>query len=365
MNSTAPGDTAPDFLLPPAAGRPAQRLSDLQGQPVLLAFSAPGWDPARAEGLAQINRILAQSGFSGELLSLSQSETGSQAMFAGEQSAISVLAPAQLNAEIAALYGAEGRQALFVVDETGVIRWRYVAAPGIAPRAEELLAGLSSLHTPSVSAAVPSRRQGALTRREFLAAALGVALILAAPSHPARAQETPAPTALPPNLLPPSSVGTVPVTLHVNGDVHTLQLEPRVTLLDALRERIGLTGSKKGCDHGQCGACTVHADGRRINSCLALAVAYQGKQITTIEGLASGDTLHPVQAAFIEHDGFQCGFCTPGQIMSGAALLHEPIGPEDGDVRESMSGNICRCGAYPNIVAAIQSVRKEGNNVPV
>jgi len=157
----------------------------------------------------------------------------------------------------------------------------------------------------------------------------------------------------------------VPVTLHVNGTAYTLQLEPRVTLLDALRERIGLTGSKKGCDHGQCGACTVHADGKRINSCLALAVAYQTKQITTIEGLAGGDTLHPVQAAFIQHDGFQCGFCTPGQIMSAAALLKEPIGPTDAEVRESMSGNLCRCGAYTNIVAAIQDVRKEGNNAPI
>ena len=160
-------------------------------------------------------------------------------------------------------------------------------------------------------------------------------------------------------------MGTVPVTLHVNGTTHTLQLEPRVSLLDAVRERIGLTGSKKGCDHGQCGACTMHADGKRINSCLALAIAYQGKQITTIEGLAQGDTLSPVQAAFIKHDGFQCGFCTPGQIMSATALLKEPVGPEDADVRENMSGNICRCGAYPNIVAAIQDVRKGDANAPV
>ncbi len=206
-----------------------------------------------------------------------------------------------------------------------------------------------------------------MTRREFLAAGLGVALVLSVPLRPAQAQdEQRQQAALPPSsLLPPSSVGTVPVTLHVNGTAHTLQIEPRVTLLDALRERIGLTGSKKGCDHGQCGACTVHADGKRINSCLALAVAYQNKQITTIEGLANGDTLHPVQAAFIQHDGFQCGFCTSGQIMSAAALLQEPVGPADADVRENMSGNLCRCGAYTNIVAAIQEVRKEGSNAPV
>ena len=162
------------------------------------------------------------------------------------------------------------------------------------------------------------------------------------------------------------TTGTVPVTLNVNGTSHTLQIEPRVSLLDALRERLHLTGSKKGCDHGQCGACTVHVNGRRVNSCLTLAVAVQGKDITTIEGLAAPDgMLHPMQASFIQHDGFQCGFCTSGQIMSATALLHEPVGPADADVRENMSGNLCRCGAYPNIVAAVQDVRKGGSNAPV
>ncbi len=153
-----------------------------------------------------------------------------------------------------------------------------------------------------------------------------------------------------------SAMGTMPVTLRVNGKNYPLQLEPQVTLLDALRERIGLTGSKKGCDRGQCGACTVLADGHRINSCLALAAAYEGKEITTIEGLARGDELHPVQAAFIKHDGFQCGYCTPGQIMSAVGLLKEGCPPGLG-VRECMSGNICRCGAYPGIVAAVEEVR--------
>ncbi|MGB8508288.1 MAG: 2Fe-2S iron-sulfur cluster-binding protein [Pyrinomonadaceae bacterium] len=152
------------------------------------------------------------------------------------------------------------------------------------------------------------------------------------------------------------AAGVLPVNLRVNGKSYPLRLEPQVTLLDALRERVGLTGSKKGCDRGQCGACTVLADGHRINSCLALAAAYDGVEITTIEGIANGETLHPLQEAFIKHDGFQCGYCTPGQIMSAAGLLREGC-PEGMGVRECMSGNICRCGAYNGIVAAIEEVR--------
>lgn len=150
------------------------------------------------------------------------------------------------------------------------------------------------------------------------------------------------------------------VELRVNGTSRRLELDPRVTLLDALRERIGLTGTKKGCDHGQCGACTVHVAGRRVLSCLTLAAAAQGQEITTIEGLAPDGRLHPMQQAFIDCDGFQCGYCTSGQIMSAVALLNEPCGASDDDVRECMSGNICRCGAYPNIVRAIQDVRSGG-----
>ena len=150
---------------------------------------------------------------------------------------------------------------------------------------------------------------------------------------------------------------SVHVNLKINGKDYTLDVDPRTTLLDALRERLHLTGSKKGCDHGQCGACTVLVNGRRVNSCLLLALMCEGDEITTIEGLANGDELHPMQAAFIEHDGFQCGYCTPGQICSAVALLKENHANSDDEIREFMSGNICRCGAYSNILAAIKEAK--------
>ncbi|WP_353860598.1 (2Fe-2S)-binding protein [Azospirillum formosense] len=146
----------------------------------------------------------------------------------------------------------------------------------------------------------------------------------------------------------------IPVTLNVNGVERTLHLAPWTTLLDALRLHLDLTGTKKGCDHGQCGACTVLVDGRRINSCLTLAAMQDGRKVTTIEGLTTGDALHPLQEAFIEHDAFQCGYCTPGQICSAAGLIAEGKATTDDEIRELMSGNLCRCGAYPNIVAAIR-----------
>jgi len=158
--------------------------------------------------------------------------------------------------------------------------------------------------------------------------------------------------------LSPAAKDAVPVTLRVNGKKHDLRIDPRTTLLDCLREHLHLTGSKKGCDHGQCGACTVHINGRRVNSCLTFAAMHQDEEITTIEGIGQPENLHAVQAAFLATDAYQCGYCTSGQIMSAVALLKEPCGPEDADVKECMSGNICRCGAYPNIVAAVQSVRQ-------
>jgi xanthine dehydrogenase YagT iron-sulfur-binding subunit len=169
---------------------------------------------------------------------------------------------------------------------------------------------------------------------------------------------TQAPVDVAPGAEGPSIEGAVPITLRINGKEHALRVDPRTTLLDCIRETVALTGTKKGCDHGQCGACTVHVNGRRVNSCLSLALMHDGEEITTIEGLGTPDALHPMQAAFLAHDGYQCGYCTSGQIMSAAALLKEPCGPDDAAVKELMSGNICRCGAYPNIVAAIQRVRK-------
>jgi xanthine dehydrogenase YagT iron-sulfur-binding subunit len=175
------------------------------------------------------------------------------------------------------------------------------------------------------------------------------------------------------------NVSLAKCTLTINNESQELEIDPRVTLLDLLREHLHLTGTKKGCDHGQCGSCTVLVNDRRINSCLTLAIIHNGDRVTTIEGLAENGRLHPVQAAFIEHDGFQCGYCTPGQICSAVALLHEakagalsavtpnggeirPIKLTDDEIRERMSGNLCRCGAYPNIVAAIRAV-EQGSNV--
>ncbi|WP_158786720.1 2Fe-2S iron-sulfur cluster-binding protein [Granulicella sp. L46] len=200
-------------------------------------------------------------------------------------------------------------------------------------------------------------RVGNVTRRSFLSqvGAAGVAVTTA--PLVARAAQTMEPVAKPAG--PGEKVeNAIAITLNVNGKTHAIEVDSRTTLLDGLRETISLTGTKKGCDHGQCGACTVHVNGRRINSCLTLAVMHEGDAITTIEGLGGPENLHPMQAAFVEHDGYQCGYCTSGQIMSAVALLKEPCGPKDADVKELMSGNICRCGAYPNIVAAIQQVRQ-------
>ena len=198
---------------------------------------------------------------------------------------------------------------------------------------------------------------GRVSRRSFLSH-LGAAGIAAttAPVLASAATLTPSVMQEPATEAP---AGTVPLMLNVNGQSHRLNVDPRTTLLDCLRENLNLPGTKKGCDHGQCGACTVHVNGRRVNSCLSFAVMHPNDEITTIEGIGQPDNLHPMQAAFIEHDGYQCGYCTSGQIMSAVAVLKEPVGPTDDDVKHAMYGNICRCGAYPNIVAAVQQVRHQ------
>jgi len=230
----------------------------------------------------------------------------------------------------------------------------------------------------SADEAALARRLGisGLSRREFLAllSAAGLSSAGGQIVFSDAAFAAPAASAAPPQ-------NAMPVLLQVNGQRHALQLDPRTTLLDALREHLALTGTKKGCDHGQCGACTVIVDGERRLSCLTLAAQAEDAQITTIEGLADGERLHPMQAAFVQHDGFQCGYCTPGQICSAVALLNEikrgdashvsadvsqPVTElSDAEVRERMSGNICRCGAYPKIVAAIQDVHSGGAPRPL
>jgi xanthine dehydrogenase YagT iron-sulfur-binding subunit len=299
---------------PPGIGDRAPLLANAQapGAMSVIAFHPPQWDPARQDELdACLTRVDAARRAWSARISIANDHPD------------------------AARFGVTGLAAVFIVDEDGLIAWRYVA-------------GLDPLHGEMTP------RQ--CTRRQFVAATLGIAAAILLDPRIGRAQHTP-PVARARTAAAPAAATARDVTLTVNGKTVTLTLEPRVTLLDALREYAGLTGSKKGCDHGQCGACTVHIDGRRTLSCLTFAVMHEGESITTIEGLAKANDLHPMQQAFIEHDGFQCGYCTSGQIMSAVAVTSEPWGPTDDDVREAMSGNICRCGAYPGIVAAVQQVR--------
>jgi xanthine dehydrogenase YagT iron-sulfur-binding subunit len=212
---------------------------------------------------------------------------------------------------------------------------------------------------PNTSDDDPVTAVARVTRRSFLARVGAAGAAVGAGQLPSAAFAEP--DAAPASDAPAKATdGTrVHVRLNVNGRDHELNIDPRTTLLDCVRDHLQLTGTKKGCDHGQCGACTVHVDGRRVNSCLSLAVTHEGEAITTIEGIGRPGALHPMQAAFVEHDGFQCGYCTSGQIMSAVALLNEPYGHTDEEVKEAMSGNICRCGAYSNIVSAIQQVRRK------
>ena len=298
MTALEIGASAPDFSFDDEAG--SRSLAEFRGSPIILAFAPP---ERRTDG-----PVLQHLTFEGERLPVLALESD----------------------RIAQLYGVSRQFAVFVVAGDGAIAWRHAADDGmILPPASSSATGLS--------------------RREFVAAMLAASVAASFASRTLASSSTAEASA--------PSADMVDVALRVNGQSVRLSLDPRVTLLDALREHMHLTGSKKGCDHGQCGACTVHVDGRRVLSCLTLAATVQGRSITSIEGLGSADVLHPMQQAFIDHDAFQCGYCTSGQIMSAVALLDEPCGQADDDVRECMSGNICRCGAYNGIVAAVQAVR--------
>ena len=198
----------------------------------------------------------------------------------------------------------------------------------------------------------PTRRKFLLTSGSSVAASLVAAYV------PASAKNAAEVTGSAPLSASPGIEGAMPITLRINGKDHKLNIDPRTTLLDCIRETVALTGTKKGCDHGQCGACTVHVNGKRVLSCLNLALMHDGEEITTVEGLGTPEAMHPMQTSFLACDAYQCGYCTSGQIMSAVALLKEPCGSDDASVKELMSGNICRCGAYANIVDAIQQVRK-------
>jgi xanthine dehydrogenase YagT iron-sulfur-binding subunit len=250
----------------------------------------------------------------------------------------------------------DGSGALFVIDGEANVRFAHELREAEG-QALALLSGALAIAGEAL-AARESPWRASISRREVVAGALVAGFTLVFLDACARQPPPPAPAAPGPDPSSTVAVGEADITLMVNGTSRTVRVDPRVTLLDALRERLGLTGTKKGCDMGQCGACTVLVDGRRVNSCLTLAVAVAGASILTIEGLAQGDTLHPLQQAFVELDAQQCGYCTPGQIMSGLALLREGHSRTDAEVREQMSGNLCRCGAYPHIVAAIQRARK-------
>ena len=301
------------------------------GRPTLLAFYPRDWDPARPHQLAHVESLLGP-------------------IVGTDDATIPLLAEIDAQGELAARYGVNDEQALILVDADGMVQWRHT---GAITRTDERSLAASILAISESAPRDATTSDGWLpTRREFLAGAIAAAIVAAVAPTLAKAQRVADKLA----SGDPSTAATS-VTLNVNGRSIAVDVEPRVTLLDALREYAGLTGTKKGCDHGQCGACTVHINGRRQLSCLTFAVMQQGAKITTVEGLATGGTLHPMQAAFIKHDGFQCGYCTPGQLMSATALLAEPCGTADADVKECMSGNICRCGAYPGIVAAIQEVR--------
>ena len=326
------GDFAPDCVLPDGT-----HLLALRGRPVVLAFAPDEWNPSHA--------------YESEIFARLVQEFDADAAFV--DAATDDWRSLDSGSTPAAQFGVEGRRALFLLDEGGAVRWKIVVEAGAEIRPGQVLAALESLKTPPASSS-----QAGLSRRAFLTATLAAAAVLSLPTvHAEAAPTAPVGKGSTPAESSYDRAGTVPVTLKINGQSRRLQLEPRVALLDALREYSHLTGTKKGCDHGQCGACTVHIDGKSTLSCLTFAVMNQGKEITTIEGLAKGEELHPLQSAFIKHDAFQCGYCTPGQLMAASALIGDGKTRSEAEIREAMSGNLCRCAAYPNIIAAIKEAQ--------
>jgi xanthine dehydrogenase YagT iron-sulfur-binding subunit len=345
------GDPAPRVDLCNAQG-PIFSLSDYAGRTVVLAFLADGALDAPSE--AHLETIRAELRGLGAVL-IAVSSLGLWGFSPDDEIDLHA-GPGEIAEDDVASarvrYGVPpGGAALFVIDSTATLRF---ARPLLDPSGATLPA-LATALSGAGRMLVGGPRQWRPSRREVvvgsLVAGLSLGFLDSCGHNPEREVASAASGA--------SALAESEVTLKVNGVARTLRLDSRVTLLDALRERLALTGTKKGCDHGQCGACTVLVDGRRVSSCLTLAIATQGPEITTIEGLADGERLHPMQAAFVACDALQCGYCTPGQILSAVALVREGHAISDGDVREQMSGNLCRCGAYPNIVAAIQSARKE------
>jgi xanthine dehydrogenase YagT iron-sulfur-binding subunit len=304
----------------------------IEGQTTVLAFFPDEWDPSRPAQVSAYREALRSLPFGAQLLGVTHDEQWLELDTAEEGP---IRFPLLQNQNLASTFGVAGKQAVFVIDPEGVVRWCHVGPLGTTPSLDELTASVQRAQKPGVS------------RRTLLVTAAAASLALACVPRRSFAD------------VPQTTKGERSITLNVNGKDIKVAVDPRTTVLDALRERMGLTGTKKGCDHGQCGACTVHLDGRRVNSCLVLAMQAEGQKITTIEGIAHGEQLHPVQTAFIEHDGFQCGYCTPGQIMSAVALIKEGHTGSDDEIREWMSGNICRCGAYPGIVAAVKEAAKK------
>jgi xanthine dehydrogenase YagT iron-sulfur-binding subunit len=344
----AVGMAAPSFVLHGDARRPLSS-SELRDRPWVLAF-VRAWTPDRG-GAAETAALRAQlRGLGAILFVISDAGVWS---FRPDDDVELMAAPSRSLrreiAELAARYGVDrDDDGVFVVDGDGVVRFAHAPSGELTATLADALdaAGRELLGLPA--------RVG-ITRRDWAVMSLvaGFAVVLfqgcrgSGPERPVQA----------PVVSEPRS--EVDIVLRVNGQDRRMRVDARVSLLDALRERLALTGTRKGCDHGQCGACTVLRDGRAVNACLTLAASAEGAEITTIEGLAKGEQLHPVQAQFIAHDAFQCGYCTSGQILSAVALLREGRARTDEQVRQQMSGNICRCGAYPNIIAAIQAARKE------